>query len=243
VSLCPVAARLDGLGQPEESVPSRTCPSSREYPLPKSVRRACFGAGSRDRLRLCRFFGGSLASPTARTPSRWVVLADYRGGAPRHSLPFGCRASVTPRVPLCGPAGDHGKLRDQRRVGIAGSRPAHFASTRHQSPSSCCPSGCHWSRTAPRAMRAFVIRRARGVGSDRARSAATAMRMFITFLVSPGRCPVTLVGAVPMFMSWRLRSFLGTGGRRDRLLLELYKLEQLNQRAVLLTRSEGSAIA
>jgi len=55
-----------------------------------------------------------------------------------------------------------------------------------------------------RAVRAFVIRRARGVGSDRARCSTTAMRMFITFLASTGRCPSTLVGAVPAFTSWRL---------------------------------------
>lgn len=54
------------------------------------------------------------------------------------------------------------------------------------------------------AVRAFVIQRARGVGSDRARCVTTAMRMFITFLASTGRCPSTLVGAVPAFMSWRL---------------------------------------
>jgi site-specific recombinase XerD len=55
-----------------------------------------------------------------------------------------------------------------------------------------------------RSLRAFVIRRARGVGSDRARCATTAMRMFITFLASTGRCRPTLVGAVPAFTSWRL---------------------------------------
>ena len=54
------------------------------------------------------------------------------------------------------------------------------------------------------AVRAFVIRRARGIGSDRARSVTTAMRMFITFLASTGRCQATLVGAVPAFTSWRL---------------------------------------
>ena len=53
-------------------------------------------------------------------------------------------------------------------------------------------------------VRAFVIRRARGVGSDRARCVTTAMRMFITFLASTGRCHPTLAGAVPAFTSWRL---------------------------------------
>jgi integrase/recombinase XerD len=54
------------------------------------------------------------------------------------------------------------------------------------------------------AVRAFVIQRARGVGSDRARCVTTAMRMFIAFLASTGRCLSTLVGAVPAFTSWRL---------------------------------------
>jgi site-specific recombinase XerD len=60
------------------------------------------------------------------------------------------------------------------------------------------------ARYGASAVRAFVIQRARGVGSDRARGVTTAMRMFITFLASTGRCPSTLVGAVPAFTSWRL---------------------------------------
>jgi site-specific recombinase XerD len=54
------------------------------------------------------------------------------------------------------------------------------------------------------AVRAFVLRRARGVSADRARSTVTAMRMFLSFLAATGRCSPTLVGAVPVFASWRL---------------------------------------
>jgi integrase/recombinase XerD len=54
------------------------------------------------------------------------------------------------------------------------------------------------------AVRAFILRRSRGCGTDRARTAVTALRMFLTFLSASGRCSPALIGAVPTLASWRL---------------------------------------
>jgi len=53
-------------------------------------------------------------------------------------------------------------------------------------------------------VRAFVLRRARLHGSDRARCVVTVLRMFLKFLSTTGRCPPALIGAVPTVASWRL---------------------------------------
>jgi integrase/recombinase XerD len=52
-------------------------------------------------------------------------------------------------------------------------------------------------------VRAFVLRRARRCATDRARAAATALRMFLRFLSATGRCSPALIGAVPTLASWR----------------------------------------
>ena len=56
------------------------------------------------------------------------------------------------------------------------------------------------------ALRAFVLDRARPHGIERAKSIVVAVRSFIRFLGSTGRCPAGMEHAIPGFASWRLSS-------------------------------------
>lgn len=56
------------------------------------------------------------------------------------------------------------------------------------------------------ALRAFVLDRARPHGIDRAKSIVVAVRSFIRFLGTTGRCPTGLEYAIPGFASWQLSS-------------------------------------
>lgn len=67
----------------------------------------------------------------------------------------------------------------------------------------------------PKALRAFVLDRARPYGLARAKSIAVATRAFLRFLVATGRCPTGREYAVPGFASWRLTSVPGFLGSEE----------------------------
>jgi integrase/recombinase XerD len=56
------------------------------------------------------------------------------------------------------------------------------------------------------ALRAFVLDRARGQGTGRAKIIVSAVRMFLRFLSAMGRCTPGLDDAIPTFARWRLAS-------------------------------------
>jgi integrase/recombinase XerD len=59
---------------------------------------------------------------------------------------------------------------------------------------------------SPEALRRFVLNRARPHGIERAKSIAVAVRSFIRFLSTTGRCAAGLEHAIPGFASWQLSS-------------------------------------
>lgn len=95
-------------------------------------------------------------------------------------------------------------------------------------------------------LRAFVLKRARPHGIERAKSIAVAVRAFLRFLGATGRCPAGMEYAIPGFAAWQLATvprFLSpeeveqliesttadAQGRRDRAVLLL--LARLGLRA------------
>lgn len=88
----------------------------------------------------------------------------------------------------------------------------------------------------PKALRAFVLDRARPYGLARAKSIAVATRAFLRFLVATGRCPTGREYAVPGFASWRLTSVPGfLGSEEIERVIEACKGERrLRDRAVVL---------
>ena len=60
------------------------------------------------------------------------------------------------------------------------------------------------ARLDAHSLRDFVLRRASDGYRERPRNDAKALRMFVRFLSSTGRCRATLLGAIPSFASWKL---------------------------------------
>jgi site-specific recombinase XerD len=58
---------------------------------------------------------------------------------------------------------------------------------------------------APR-LRNFVLEQSRSTGWVGAKRCTTALRMFLRFLISEGRCRSSLLGAIPVLAHWRLSS-------------------------------------
>jgi len=56
------------------------------------------------------------------------------------------------------------------------------------------------------ALRAFVLDRAKGQGTGKAKLIVSAVRMFLRFLIAMGRCTPGLDNAIPTFARWRLAS-------------------------------------
>lgn len=61
-------------------------------------------------------------------------------------------------------------------------------------------------RLDARCVREFVLEYSRSTGWSAAKQCTTALRMFLRFLVSEGRCPASLLGAIPTLAHWRLSS-------------------------------------
>lgn len=57
-----------------------------------------------------------------------------------------------------------------------------------------------------RGLREFVLQQSRSTGWATAKHCTTALRMFLRFLISEGRCPAALLGAIPTLAHWRLSS-------------------------------------
>lgn len=57
-----------------------------------------------------------------------------------------------------------------------------------------------------RGLREFVLQRSRSTGWATAKHCTTALRMFLRFLISEGRCSAALLGAIPTLAHWRLSS-------------------------------------
>jgi integrase/recombinase XerD len=55
-----------------------------------------------------------------------------------------------------------------------------------------------------RNLRQFVLDKSQHSGWASARKSICAIRMFLRFLISQGRCPASLYAAVPSFVHWRL---------------------------------------
>jgi site-specific recombinase XerD len=62
------------------------------------------------------------------------------------------------------------------------------------------------SRYDARALREFVIERSRQWGRAKAKKSVTVFRMFIRFLISEGKCSISLDAAIPTLAAWRLSS-------------------------------------
>ena len=87
-----------------------------------------------------------------------------------------------------------------------------------------------------RAMRAFVLDRAKPHGRGRAQGIAVATRAFLRFLIATGQCPVGLDHAVPGFANWQLAStprYLDAAGI-DRVFAACAGADRLRDRAVIL---------
>jgi site-specific recombinase XerD len=61
-------------------------------------------------------------------------------------------------------------------------------------------------RLDARCVREFALEYSRSAGWGAAKRCTTALRMFLRFLVSEGRCPASLLGAIPTLAHWRLGS-------------------------------------
>lgn len=59
-------------------------------------------------------------------------------------------------------------------------------------------------RLDARRLRRFVLKQSRGTSRWVAQRCATALRMFLRFLIANGRCRAGLLGAVPVVAHWRL---------------------------------------
>lgn len=94
-----------------------------------------------------------------------------------------------------------------------------------------------------RALRAFILDRARCHGIGRAKTVVTAVRMFLRFLIAVGRCPPGLDHAIPTIARWRLASLPRylSAEAIERMLAscELTTLLGLRDRAVLLLARLG----
>lgn len=60
------------------------------------------------------------------------------------------------------------------------------------------------TRLDARALRKFVLRQHRATSSTVAQRCTTALRMFLRFLITEGRCGAALLGAIPVLAHWRL---------------------------------------
>lgn len=58
-------------------------------------------------------------------------------------------------------------------------------------------------------LRAFVLERSRSTGGKPVKLCATALRMFLRFLIASGQCTVGLDAAIPTIAQWRLASLPG----------------------------------
>jgi len=103
------------------------------------------------------------------------------------------------------------------------------------------------SRFDARKLRAFVLEKSRSCGEATVKQCATALRMFLCFLIAEGQCAVGLDAAIPTVAHWRLASLprylppddverliascdrASAVGRRDRAILLL--LARLGLRA------------
>ena len=87
-----------------------------------------------------------------------------------------------------------------------------------------------------RAVRAFVLERAKPRSRGRAQGIAVATRAFLRFLIAGGRCPLGLEHAVPGFSNWPLAStpgYLDAAGI-DRVLAACDGEDRLRDKAVIL---------
>jgi site-specific recombinase XerD len=62
------------------------------------------------------------------------------------------------------------------------------------------------ARYDARALREFILNRARRHGIGHAKTVVTSVRMFLRFLIATGRCPPGLDQAIPTIARWRLAS-------------------------------------
>jgi len=62
------------------------------------------------------------------------------------------------------------------------------------------------SKLNAQGLRSFVLNESRNAGWARAKKTTTALRMFLRFLITEGRCPSGLLGAIPTLAHWRLSS-------------------------------------
>ena len=58
-------------------------------------------------------------------------------------------------------------------------------------------------------LRQFVMERGQMSGWAAAKTCTTALRMFVRFLIAEGRCPASLLGAIPVLAHWRLTALPG----------------------------------